>query len=153
MRDGLGMAASKKSAPSVKTTAAAKSKKITAPLEGDIMPASYVGAILEEVRSHVRLLGEGMQGMRESMDRQLSEFRADVDGRFDRVEVRLGRVETDMASFKADVATVKADVASLKTDVAAAKVDLALVKSAVLDVARDVRGQSGRLKRLEDAAE
>jgi archaellum component FlaC len=97
--------------------------------------------LMEDVRSRMSGIGEGVLALGERMDR----FEARVEQRFDRVEGRLDRVEADVAVLKTDVRSLKDDVSMLKADVSVLTLDVALVKQASLENAESIRQLASRI--------
>ena len=69
----------------------------------------YLTILLEDMRSDMKLIAEGYQGLERSI--------GCLDDRMDRMEGKMDRMEVDISILKSDVSTLKSDVSTLKSDV------------------------------------
>lgn len=96
--------------------------------------ARFQNILLEEIRSSVQLVAEGVSGLGERMDQRFEQ----VDKRFDQVDQRLMRVEgkvmtleTQMTRVESGLAQHSKDIKELRIDVNRHDDDIITLKAAV----------------------
>ncbi len=94
------------------------------------MEPDHVAVLLEDLRSTIQTVADGVVLANERLDRHTL--------RFDRLEGAVLDLAGDVRGLKRDVSTLKADVSVLKTDVAGLKSDMAIVKADISELRSDL---------------
>lgn len=96
--------------------------------------ARFQNILLEEIRSSVRLVAEGVAGLSERMDQRFEQ----VDNRFDQVDQRLMRVESKVMTLETQMTRVEStlthhnkEMLDLRKDVNRHDDDVVALKTAV----------------------
>lgn len=77
----------------------------------------YNAVLLEKISSDVKQVIEGAEATRDTLRKEMREFRKEVNERFSMVDFVLGKHSEDINGLKGDVQELKGDVQILKDDV------------------------------------
>jgi chromosome segregation ATPase len=94
----------------------------------------YNAVLLEDLKSDMKAVIDGMESTKVTLRREMQEFRSEVNQRFDTIEFVVRQHSSDINDLKADVGVLKADVGVLKADVGVLKTDVSNLNSKIGDL-------------------
>lgn len=111
--------------------------------------AHYNAVLIEGLHSKMDLVVEGMLSTKKELKRDISEFRCEVNQRFELVELAIKHHSSEIKELKTDVKELKTDVKELKTDVKELKTSVKNLEAKVDKLDTKVDKIGGRLDKVE----
>lgn len=77
----------------------------------------YNAVLLEEIKSDMKQVIEGMESTKSSIHKEMQEFRGEVNEHFRMTDFAIAKHSEQLQNIEKDVSTLKSDVSTLKSDV------------------------------------
>jgi len=104
------------------------------------MNENYNAVLLEQLKSQMDLVIEGMHGTKESLTRRMDGFEERVNERFDILEAvvrghsaELQEIRSDMSGVKSEIHGLKSDMGGMKSEVHGLKSDMKSMEERLSD--------------------
>ncbi len=118
--------------------------------------AHYNAILIENIESNMKAVIESVEATESRLSNEMSEFRKEVNNRFEIVEGVLRIHSRDINELKTDVSGLKTDVSGLKTDVSGLKTEMHEMEQRLTEkidkIVEKVDDHETRIIKLESAS-